>query len=412
LSENEAPVATVGGRLAAVDALRGIVMALMVLDHTRDFFMDMWVDPTDPATSTLPLFFTRWATHFCAPLFVFLAGASAYLVRALGKVAGPGELARFLASRGLLLMVLELTLVRLGLTFQWSLDGMFLQVIWAIGLSMVLLSILAARGVPSRWAGLLGAAIVLGHNVLDLAAGAAGPPAMGGTPAAMPWWLVLLRPGPIPLAEGINWYSAYPVLPWFGIMALGYAFGEVLVRGRAERVRLTAAIGLAATIAFAGLRALAVYGDPTPFKLQDTTARNVMTFLNCQKYPPSLLYALMTLGPGLLVLAGLDATEGAIAIHGRRAGAVRRALVTLGRVPLFYYLLQWPVIHVLVIGVNALAGEPIPWKVSPFDGGLPAYSLPFVYLMWALAVAILYLPSRWYAGLRLRRKDMAWLSYF
>ena len=249
MSQIETPVATVGGRLAAVDALRGIVMVLMVLDHTRDFFMDMRVDATNPATSTLPLFFTRWATHFCAPLFVFLAGASAYLMRALGKTRSRGEQARFLASRGLFLMFLELTLVRLGFTSTWSLDGMFLQVIWAIGLSMVLLATLAACGLPSRWVGALGAVIVLGHNVLDLAAGA-GPPGMGSPPAGIPWWLVLLRPGPVPLAEGITWFSAYPVLPWFGIMALGYAFGEVLVRDRIARVRLTAALGLAVTLAF------------------------------------------------------------------------------------------------------------------------------------------------------------------
>ena len=137
-----------------------------------------------------------------------------------------------------------------------------------------------------------------------------------------------------------------------------------------------------------------------------------MAFLNCQKYPPSLLYALMTLGPGLLVLAGLDATEGAIATHGRRAGAVRRALVTLGRVPLFYYVLQWPVIHVMASLVNTLAGQPVHLVLRPFDGPLRVgYSLPFVYLMWALVVAILYVPCRWYAGLKLRRKDWTWLSY-
>jgi uncharacterized membrane protein len=402
-------VATVGGRLAAVDAVRGIVMVLMVLDHTRDFFMGMGVDPTDPATSTLPLFFTRWVTHLCAPLFVFLAGASAYLMRALGKQPGRRQQARFLASRGLFLVVLELTLVRLGISFNWSPGGMLLQVIWVIGLAMVLLAALVGGGVPSRWVGVLGAVIVLGHNLLDLAAGSSQA---GGLPAAPPWWLILLRPGQITLAPGIAWISAYPLLPWFGIMALGYAFGEVLVRDRASRVRLTAALGLVATLAFVGLRAMAEYGDPVPFKIQDTTARNVMAFLNCLKYPPSLLYTLMTLGPGLLVLAGLDATEGAIARHGRRAGAVRRALVTLGRVPLFYYLLQWPVIRILVIAVNALAGESIPWTGDPFDLRLPAYGLPFVYLMWAVAVAILYVPSRWFAGLRLRRKDLTWLSYF
>ena len=179
---------------------------------------------------------------------------------------------------------------------------------------------------------------------------------MGSPPAGIPWWLVLLRPGPVPLAEGITWFSAYPLLPWFGIMAIGYAFGEVLVRDRIARVRLTAALGLAVTLAFVGLRALAVYGDPVPFQIQETAAKNVMAFLNCQKYPPSLLYALMTLGPGLLVLAGLDASEGAIATHGRRAGVVRRALVTLGS-------------RAAVLLPAPVAGDPHPGRHRQHAGG-------------------------------------------
>jgi uncharacterized membrane protein len=214
------------------------------------------------------------------------------------------------------------------------------------------------------------------------------------------------------LAEGVRWLVAYPLLPWFGIMALGYAFGPVLLRGRSERVRLTAALGLAAVVGFVLLRLLATYGDPRPFRVQDSAGKTLMAFLNCQKYPPSLLYALMTLGPGLLLLAALDAGEGAVALHGHRAGGVRRFLVTLGRVPLFYYLLQWPLLHVLAVVVNRLMGRPVPWTGSPFDGSLPAHGLPFVYLMTGVAVAILWVPSRGYARLKLRRKDWTWLSYF
>jgi uncharacterized membrane protein len=406
----ELRIATVGGRLAAVDVVRGIVMALMVLDHTRDFFTDARIDATDPATSTLPLFFTRWVTHFCAPMFVFLAGASAYLAGALGKRRSRNALAWFVATRGLFLMLLELTLVRLGAFFNWSLDGMFLQVIWVIGLSLVLVAALVAIGLPARWVGLLGAAIVLSHNVLDLVLGPVGMDFSG--PPTIPWWYaMLLRPGRIFLADGITWFVAYPLLPWFGIMALGYAFGPVLLRDRVERVRLTAAFGLAATIAFLVLRASALYGDPQLFHVQDTPTRTLMAFLNCQKYPPSLLYALMTLGPGLLVMAALDASERAVALHGGRTSLLRQVLVTLGRVPLFYYLLQWPLIHVMTIVVNRLAGHTIAWTSGPFDTVLPGYSLPFVYLMWVVAVAILYVPCRWYAAFKLRRKDWTWLSY-
>jgi uncharacterized membrane protein len=408
--EAETPVAVVGGRLASVDALRGLVMVLMVLDHTRDFFTDFRVDPVNLDTTTIPLFFTRWVTHLCAPVFVFLAGASAYLMRALGKQRGPGEQARFLASRGLFLMLIEVTLVRLGWFFNWSLDGIFLTVIWVIGLSMVLLGGLVACRVPSRWIGALGAVIVLGHNLLDPASGSPGP---GGSPAAgLGPIVILFRPGPLFLAPGVTWLVAYPLLPWFGIMALGYAFGEVLMKERWSRVRTTAALGLGASLAFVLLRAWAVYGDPTPFRVQDSLAKTVIAFLNCQKYPPSLLYVLMTLGPGLLLLAGLDATEGEIALHRQRASVVRQALVTLGRVPLFYYLLQWPVIHVLTIAVGELSGQRVPWFKSPFE--YPpgyGYGLPFVYLMWAVVVAVLYIPCRWYAGLKRRRRDWTWLSY-
>ncbi|MFO0889257.1 MAG: heparan-alpha-glucosaminide N-acetyltransferase domain-containing protein [Isosphaeraceae bacterium] len=405
-------VATVGGRLTAVDAVRGLVMVLMVLDHTRDFFGDARVDATNPATSTLPLFFTRWVTHFCAPLFVFLAGSSAYLRGALGKRQGRDDLAWFLVSRGLFLVLLELTVVRLGLFFSWTLGGMFLQVIWVIGLSMVLLAAVTAAGLSPRWVGLIGAVIVLGHNVLDLFPTTAAMGRGGFDRPVSPWWFALLfRRGLIQFTDGIAWFVAYPLLPWFGIMALGYAFGPILLRDRGERVRLTAAIGLAASVAFVLIRALSVYGDPQPFQVQEGPARTLMAFLNCQKYPPSLLYALMTLGPGLLLLAGLDATEGAIAVHGRRAGGLRRFLVMLGRVPLFYYLLQWPLLHVLAVVVNRMAGQGVPWTSTPFDGSLPVHDLPFVYAMTALTVAILAIPCRWYARLKLRRKEWTWLSY-
>jgi uncharacterized membrane protein len=406
------PIAVVGGRLAYVDALRGLVMVLMVLDHTRDFFQDMSVDPTNVGTTTVPLFFTRWITHFCAPVFVFLAGASAYLMRALRKERGPRELAAFLAYRGAFLVALELTVVRLGWFFNWGLDGMALVVIWAIGLSMILLAMMVGCRMSSCGIGGIGALIVIGHNVLDLAGPAlgSGPPGM----RVMPEWLihVLFRPGAISVTDGVTWFVGYPLLPWFGIMALGYAFGEVLVRERWTRVRTTAAIGLAASLSFVLLRAWGVYGDPNAFQDQSTTVKTVLAFLNCQKYPPSLLYVLMTLGPGLLLLAALDATEGEIALHGQHASAPRQVLVTLGRVPLFYYVLQWPVIHLLAIVVNELAGTRIPWFTFPIPYGPGSgYSLPFVYVMWAVVVATLYFPCRWYGALKRWHKDWAWLSY-
>jgi uncharacterized membrane protein len=412
VDEADTPIATLGGRLTSVDALRGLVMVLMALDHTRDFLQDTSIDPLDPSTTTVALYFSRWITHFCAPVFVFLAGASAYLMGAQGKVRTTGDLAKFLMARGGFLMVLELTAVRLGLFFNWSLDGMFLQVIWAIGLSMVVLGSLIGVAARSRMIAVLGVAIVLGHNLLDLAI---SPPVRGSMMRPNPGGLLftfLFRPGPLPLAEGVTWFEAYPLLPWFGIMALGYAFGEVLVRERWSRVRLTGLLGLGATAAFVVLRASALYGDPAPFRAQDTAVKSVLAFLNCQKYPPSLLYVLMTLGPGLLVLAALDFTEGEIAYHSQRAGLPRRFLVTLGRVPLFFYLLQWPAIRLVTTTLKMLSGREVSWFWSPFGNQSGhGYSLPVVYAMWALVVALLYVPCHWYAGLKRRRRDWKWLSY-
>jgi uncharacterized membrane protein len=412
VKEAATPIAALGGRLTSVDALRGLVMVLMALDHTRDFLQDMSIDPLNPATTTVPLFLSRWITHFCAPVFVFLAGASAYLTGALGKTRTTRDLSRFLMARGGFLMILELTAVRLGLFFNWSLDGMFLQVIWAIGLSLVVLGFLIGIGAPSRMIAALGVAIVLGHNLLDLGI---SPPERGAMVRPSPgrlWFTFLLRPGPLPLAEGVTWFEAYPLLPWFGVMALGYGFGEVLTLERRSRVRLTAVLGIATTVAFVLLRALASYGNPVPFQVQGTVIKSVMAFLNCQKYPPSLLYVLMTLGPGLLVLAGLDFAEEVTATHRQRASYPRRFLVTLGRVPLFYYLLQWPAIRILTTAVRALSGQEIHWSWTPFrDLSGQGYSLPVVYLAWILVVGLLYVPCHWYAGLKRRKRDWTWLSY-
>lgn len=411
-----APVAATGGRLASIDVLRGVIMVLMVLDHTRDFFTDARLNPTNLETTTTSLFFTRWVTHFCAPLFIFLAGASAYLMKVRGEAhgRGPDDLARFLASRGLFLIVLELTLVRLFLFFNWTPALLFLLVFWSIGMSMIILAALVKCRVPPRWIAALGAVIVLGHNLLDLA----GVPLITSESSVAQTTLVtlLLRPGILVPVPGASWIVGYPVLPWFGIMALGYGFGEILLKERPRRIQITAALGIAAVLAFLVLRILGVYGDPVPFRLQDSTIKTVLAFLNCQKAPPSLLFVLMTLGPGLLLLALLEATEPAEdeadPTVRARASAPRRALMTLGRVPLFFYMLQWPVIHLLANVVGELSGHRIPWFdwYTRYPDG-HGYSLPFVYLMWGLVVAILYVPSRWYAGLKQRRKDLTWLSY-
>jgi uncharacterized membrane protein len=399
-------VVLVGGRLASVDLLRGIVMVLMVLDHTRDFFHDPRLDPTNLATTTVPLFLTRWVTHFCAPLFVFLAGSGAYLARALGKVPTSRGLAEYLATRGLFLVVVELTLVRWGWNFNFRYETVILTVIWVIGWSMVLLAGLVWLGLSSRWIGAIGVILILGHNLLDLEAfrGLADNPGNSSRIVAM-----LLRPGTL-YQEGSRVVRvAYPLLPWFAVMAAGFGFGEVLVSERTRRIRLTAALGLGMILLFAALRATNLYGDPTPWTHQDTAIKTVLSFINCLKYPPSLLFLLMTLGPGLVALAAFEVSEDYLA---RPTGPIRRALETLGRVPLFYFVLQWPVIHMLANLASTLSNQPINWFAWSFD--YPpgyGYSLPVVYAMWAVVVAILYVASRWYAGLKRRHRDVAWLSF-
>jgi uncharacterized membrane protein len=402
-----APLVLVGGRLAAIDFLRGIVMVLMVLDHTREFIGDPNVDPTDLAKTTVPLFLTRWVTHFCAPIFVLLAGTGAYLARAVGKEPTPRALAGFLASRGLFLVALEFTLVRWGWNLNFNYHFILVQVIWAIGLSMLILAALVAIDVPSRWIGVLGVILIIGHNLLDLSRFSVNPGDLG----RWSWlWSAFVRPGAIQPAANVTLLVAYPVLPWFGIMAVGFALGEVMIQHQQPRIRITAALGLALSLLLVVLRLANTYGDPTPWKAQETAVKTVLSFINCQKYPPSLLYVLMTIGPGLLALAAFDSFEGRRA---RPVGRVGRVLVTLGRVPLFYYLLQWPVTHMAANLAFAFTGQSVNWFVWPID--FPAgssFSLPVVYAIWILVVAILYFPSSWFANLKRKHRDNVWLSYF
>jgi uncharacterized membrane protein len=402
---------TIGGRLTAVDALRGLVMVLMALDHTRDFLQDLRIDALNPETTTIPLYFTRWVTHLCATMFVFLAGASVYLAGTLRNWSDRFAHPRFVAKRGIFLILLELTLVRIVSQFNWSYNGLLLQVIWAIGWSFLILAALVACRVKAHWVGLLGAAIVLGHNLLDITPlGAAQSPSI--------WvWLrtFLLRPGGLVVAPGVVWISAYPILPWFGVMALGYAFGTALLRDRPARLWITLGIGILVCLAFVGLRASAFYGDPVPWTIRDTPLKTFLAFLNCLKYPPSLLFVLMMLGPGLLILAAFEAAEKP-RTHTEAPGPMRRILITFGRVPLFYYLLHWVVVHTIANIINKYEGVAVPWnRWGPdYTGFVPdyGYGLPLVFVVWISVIAIVYSPCRWFAEVRRRRRDLTWLSYF
>jgi uncharacterized membrane protein len=383
-------------RIDSIDFIRGAVMILMALDHTRDYFGNATIDPTDLSQASPGLFLTRWVTHFCAPTFAFLAGTGAYL--AGSRRRSRGDLAAFLASRGLWLIFLELTVVRLGLFFDLVNAPVILAVLWSIGASFVVLACLAF--VPSRMVGALGVLLIATHGLTrDLFPSS-------GTPAALQVAAFLLRPGLVPVPGGVSVLVAYPLLPWLGVVAAGYGFGEIIRLEPVRRQRVMWITGVAMTAAFVILRAWGVYGDPRPWTTQATPLLTRLSFMNCTKQPPSPLFVLMTLGPAIAALAVVDRV-------GIR-GPVGRAVVTLGRVPLFYFLLQWYVIHGLAVLAGAMRGVPVAWLFSPAALGPPPegweLGLPGIYAAWAVVLAVLYIPCRWFAGVKARH-PAGWLSY-
>ena len=392
-SERAARGAAPAPRLDSVDCLRGLVMILMALDHVRDYFTDARIDPLDLSATTIPLALTRWITHFCAPVFVFLAGTGAYLSLSRGKPRS--EVSRFLLTRGIWLIVLELTVVRLGWEFNFNYHLAFVQVIWAIGWSMIFLSALIA--LPSRLVGAIGVAMILTHNLFDNVA----PSALG----IMGWpWQVLHAGGPIAYARDFVLFVAYPLIPWVGVMAAGFAFGEIFTMNAPRRRRMLLVLGGTLTVLFIALRASNIYGDPEAWSPQSSGSMSVISFINCQKYPPSLLYLLMTLGPAIALLAPLE----------RWKARASRFVLVFGRVPMFYYLIHIPFIHGLALLIAFLLGFDVSFVfAAPFFKPYPnawGFSLLGVYAFWAFTITALYPLCRSFARLKARRKD-PWLSY-
>jgi uncharacterized membrane protein len=394
-------------RLDSVDLLRGLVMVIMALDHTRDFFSSVRFPPTDPGQTYAALFFTRWVTHFCAPVFSLLAGTGVYLA---SRRSRPSQIAGFLWKRGVWLIVLEWTIV----WFAWTFIPMpmpVMLVIWALGASMVALSLLIR--LPPRWVGALGVLMIAGHNLADGIQAAS----LGRFRLA---WMILHEPGFYPLsAQGrFGIFVLYPLVPWIGVMAAGYALGEVFAMSSGRRRRMLLVLGAGMCALFVILRLTNLYGNPVAgfsaaaglFAAQPTAGKTIIAFLNVEKYPPSLQYLLMTLGPAVLALAWFERFTFASA-----PGRLARRILVFGRVPLFYYVLHLFLIHSLAVLVGAAARMPIGWL---FHGGFAfgqmppefGFGLPFVYLMWGVAIVMLYLPCRWFAGLKQRRRDV-WLSY-
>ncbi len=378
-------------------------MVIMALDHTRDFMSYARAIPEDVAHTSAALFFTRFVTHYCAPVFAFLAGTGAFLSTRRGKSLG--QVSWFFVTRGLWLIVLELTIVDFAWGFvPWAHAG----VIWGLGWSMVAMALIV--WLPIQGIATLGLTVIAAHNLLDGIS-----PAWFGRWAWL--WMLLHNPGPIAITNHFSFSVRYVIIPWVGVMAAGFAFGAVLT-GRAAR-KWTLVLGASATALFLLARGINLYGNGSaaitgrmahsagPWSIQSSLSMTVISFLNTLKYPPSLDYLLMTLGPAL-VLLGL--------LHGTRAErGLSRILLVFGRVPLFYYVLHLYLIHVLAIAASLAFQQPIWHGTVISDHALRplgyGHGLPFIYAMWILTVAILYLPSRWFMEFRSRHRDWTWLSY-
>lgn len=386
------PIPARTARIDSVDLLRGIVMIIMALDHARDFFHSDAVvfNPTDLSKTNIILFFTRWITHYCAPVFVFLAGTGVFLSLSRGK--SKSRMSKFLITRGLWLIVLELTVIRFAWAFNLDYASFtVLQVIWVIGVSMVVLA--GVIHLRLSFAIVFGVLLVLLHNTLD----GIQPDRFG---AWSNLWYVIHVQGLIQIFN-INLFVIYPLIPWIGVMALGYAFGAMMVLPEQERRGVLIRFGGVLIGLFIALRAINLYGDPYPWGMQNTVSFTLLSFLNTTKYPPSLLFLLMTIGPAILSLAYLERWKGWLA--GR--------VVIFGRVPMFYYILHIIVLHIM----SGIANYPTfglqAFTIDPLN--LPqgfGFDLGAAYVAWIVALLILYPLCKWYADLK-KRSSHSLLSY-
>ena len=386
-------------RIESIDILRGVVMVIMALDHVRDYFHygSFFIDPTNLETTTPILFFTRFITHYCAPVFVFLAGTSAFLY---GSKKTKSELFKFLFSRGVWLILLEIVVNNLIWTFDLSYSFPVFQVIWAIGFSMVCLSFLIF--LPKKAILCIGIVLIAGHNLMD------GIVMQGNSFQSIVWYF-LHQQQAVVFNPNFMLLIQYPIIPWIGLMALGYLFGGFYKKDFevAIRKKWLLRLGFGALALFFVLRGLNVYGDLVPWSIQDSTTKTVLSFFNVTKYPPSLLFLCITIGPALLFLYAYENTKNKLTDF----------FLVFGRVPLFYYFLHVFVIHVFAIGGILIFGGN--WQDMILDANsfmnaklaTYGYSLLTVYVLWIGIVILLYFPSKKYMIYKANNRDKWWLSY-
>ena len=382
-------------RIQSIDLLRGIVMILMALDHVRDYFHydAYFFDPTDLSKTNLALFFTRFITHYCAPVFVFLAGTSAFFV---GQRRGKKELSIWLLKRGFWLILVEITIMKFGWNFNLNYTFTVLQVIWALGASMVFLA--AFIHVPKKLMIIISLIVIFGHNAFD-----SYSPESWST-----LWTILHVQGPIVTNFSVI-FNAYPIIPWIFVMPLGYHFGTMYQVNFKPQIRIKwlRYIGFGSILLLIIIRTINVYGDPNTWTQQESFSFTILSFINFAKYPPSLLYLLITLGPAILFLSFVE----------NRKGKIHNAVVTIGRVPMFFYIIHVYIIHLLALIAVVLTGFSPKLMIIEFFVTLTpelkgyGFNLWVVYAIWILLIIGLYPICKWYWNYKSNNRDKWWLSY-
>ncbi len=382
-------------RIESIDMLKGLVMVVMALDHVRVYFhYDAFMfDPADPAKSTLPIFFTRWITHFCAPVFSFLAGISAYMV---GKRKARNELSGFLVKRGLWLVFVELTIVGFAWTFDIHFRAPFLATIWALGISMIVLA--ALIHLPRNYILIFSLLLIFGHNLLDKIHFSGNI-----------FWALIHELHFFKVSDHLQLMVVYPIVPWIAVMSIGYYFGSFYDQSTDDNTRkkIFNCIGIAAIVLFFILRLTNLYGDPKPFIHYNSLSKDLISFFNPVKYPPSLLYLLMTIGGAFLFLANTE----------KQKGKLVNFFCTFGRVPFFYYVLHLYLLHIIALLFAQLSG--FGWQkmmLSSFISFEPnmkgyGFSLWTVYAVWIGIIILLYPVCKMFDRYKQTHKEKWWLSY-